>query len=122
MRRPSCRRHGALLIEVVCGLGLLGLVLAGVYAGLHVSEDALRHHVRQRQALDILDNAVERLAAEAPVSRQRCDAVLAEELARSPLAEAPGVTAACEPDPAGGIRCRLHSPTHLLAEVRIGAP
>ena len=58
-----------MLLEAVTAIGLVGLLLAGVYAGIRLNEDMLQHTVSQRQALDVLDNVVERLAAEAGPAR-----------------------------------------------------
>lgn len=108
------------MLEAVTAIGLVALLLAGVYAGIQANERVFRHCVSQRQALDVLDNVVERLAAEAPVSLPRCTAVLAEELAPSPLAGQPDVHSLCEPAEAGIILCVIRDENHLLAEVRIG--
>ena len=114
-------RQYFMLLEAVTAIGLVGLLLAGVYAGIRLNEDMLQHTVSQRQALDVLDNVVERLAAEAPVTLPRCAALLAEELAPSPLAGQPGVRSVCEPaTESGAILCAIRNHEHLLAEIRIG--
>lgn len=101
-------------------IGLMGLLLAGVYAGVQVNEHELRQCTRQREALDVLDNVVERLAAEAPVSRRRCAAVLADELARSELAPLQHLTTLCEASASGGVRCAVRNRGRLLAEMEVG--
>jgi hypothetical protein len=113
-------KHPFILLETVAALGLVALLLVGVYAGIHANERMLRHCVSQRQALDVLDNVVERLATEAPVALPRCAAVLAEELAPSPLAGRPGVHTRCEAAEGGAILCAIRDRDHLLAEIRIG--
>jgi hypothetical protein len=118
MKRTA--RHPFVLLETVAALGLVALILVGVYAGIHVNERMLQRYLSQRQALDVLDNVVERLAVEAPVTLPRCAAVLAEELAPSPLAGKPGVRSGCERVDGSAIRCTLRDHGHLLAEIRIG--
>ena len=113
-------RQPFVLLETVTAIGLVGLLLAGVYAGIHTNEQMLQHCIGQRQALDVLDNVVERLAVEAPVALPRCAAVLAEELAPSPLARLPGVRTACEPAAGGGVQFTIRDHGHLLADIRIG--
>ena len=117
--KAAAHKH-FMLLESATALGLVALLLAGVYAGIHANEGMLRHTVSQRQALDVLDNVVERLAAEAPVALPRCTAVLAEELAPSPLAGRPGVHTLCESAEGGAILCAIRDREHLLAEIRIG--
>jgi hypothetical protein len=114
------QRHAFVMIEVVMAVGLMGLLLVGVYAGVQANERLLRHYISQREALDVLDNVVERLASEAPVSPQRCAAVLGDEMAHSPLAARPRVRATCSEASAGGVQCIIRDHQHLLAEVRMG--
>jgi type II secretory pathway component PulJ len=115
-----CRRHGFVFLEIVVAIGLMGLLLAGVYAGVQANEQELRQCTRQRQALDVLDNVVERLAAEAPVSRRRCAEVLAEEVARSELAALPHLATVCDTSATGGVHCELRNRGRLLARMEVG--
>jgi len=109
------------MVEAASALGLLALLVVGLYAGIQVNERMLQHFVAQREALDVLENVVERAAAEAPLSTARCRELLADELAQSPLAGRPSVQATCDVPAGGGIRCTIRNRERLLAEIRMGS-
>ena len=116
----TTRAHGYILIEVVAAIVLLGMVLAGVYAGVHVNERMVTYYVSQGQALDVLDNVVERSAARQPVSMDVCRRILEEEMAHSPLGRSARVTATCATVPGKGIVCTIQHGQRRLAIVRMG--
>ena len=94
---PARRRRPLLLTEVVLGAGLLAVFASCVFAALGALHDARAAAARQQQALLVLDNTVERLAAEPSWDAATVERLLRAEFAASALGTARGVRATCEP-------------------------
>ncbi len=116
--RITCR--GFLLLEIVAAIGILTLIMAGVFAGIHLNETMLQHCLEQQAAIGVLDNVVERLAA-APdaISPDACRQALEHEMQFSPLGRKRHIAYHCRADTNGNLRCAIRDRNHLLAEVRI---
>ena len=121
-RLPTRTLRSFMLMEVVSGIALLSLTLTGVYAGIHLNEQMLRHGSEQQMSVVVLDNVVERLAAMPPASLAQCQTAFADELKRSSLASRKQLESGCTQSADGRLHCLIRRRGHLLAEVRIGTP
>ena len=73
------------LIEVVVAIGVLALLMTGAYSGLCLISSMQSHYLLEDKALEVLDNAVERLAAEPAPDVSRAAEILHREFRYSGL-------------------------------------
>lgn len=99
--RPRVRKTRLTLIEVVVGMGVFVLIGTGAYSGLRLTERMNNHYLLEDKALEVLDNAVERLAAEGDVTVPRATAVIRDEFEQSALAADHGATLTCRQTESG---------------------
>jgi len=128
-RRPGSRgirphqrrigRHPLHLMEVVIAIGLLAIVITGVFSGLHANHRFRRRLVLRSEALSVLDNVLERTAGLPTVSNSTVRAILAAEVQHSSLAAVARVSTSCSVA-ADGLHMVIEAGSSKpLAEVRI---
>lgn len=118
MIRP---RPSFTVLEAVLAAVLLALLSGTLLALLDQTARHQQRLLRQQQALFVLDNVLERYAAEPAATRtsERLAALLAAEFRASDLTALPGVTAACELR-SGGTRLTVaDAAAHPLASVEV---
>ena len=107
------------LIEVMFALALLMAMGAGVFAGIRMNQTMQRHYVHEQAALQVLDNTLERIAAESAPALERVERILAEEYSASSLAEVSRFSACCELRNSEVTLAVVDRNGRTLAEVRI---
>jgi prepilin-type N-terminal cleavage/methylation domain-containing protein len=111
--------HWFTLIEVVAAMGVLALLTTGAYSGLRLTERMSTHYVVEDTALEVLDNAVERLASEGTVTVTRATTVMKDEFGRSGLARDHGAALMCRETP-NGVTVHIESRGHnRLAQIEL---
>ena len=113
------QRCGSIILEMIGALGILMLLLSCFYASLHAVLGAGDTFVREAQAVYVLENVVERLAAESSRSPSRARTLLHEELAASDLSGEDAISASCDTGDRGTHLRIQKSGKRLLAEVCI---
>ncbi len=113
------RRTDFCLMEVVAATVLLGLTLTGAYSGFRLNDTMQRHYLQQQTALQVMDNVVERLAAEPEAAADRATELLRSEFASSQLSRFTHVAAAAEKRPGEIVLQIVRQDHRLLASVRI---
>ncbi|MCK5803010.1 MAG: type II secretion system protein [Lentisphaeria bacterium] len=119
--KTTCR-HAFTLIEIVIATGLLAILLGGVFCSLRLTSAAQRRSMRRRKALHVIDNTVERLAAERRFEDQAVRAALHDEFARSDLANAADLQPECMPSDAGWRLVVRRRGGRKIASVEVSRP
>lgn len=83
MQRHTFRRRSFSLIEAVAGICLVGLVTTAVYSGLHLNATMQDHFLREQHALQVLDNALERIQAHPRAGAAAIEMIVKDEFDRS---------------------------------------
>ncbi len=98
MKRRRTARRCFNLIEVAAATALLGLVMAGVYAGVHLNERMRRHYFMEFLAVKVLDNVAERATAAPALTEAGARAWLDDEFGQSELSGNGQLAAVCRRD------------------------
>lgn len=121
MKQPRQHRcSGYVLLEVVMAIGLLAIVFTGTYSGMHCLENMQRRTAQRQTALDILDNTLERLAAEPVRTPQRCAAILRDEFSRAAAPATVGMSVECRHVDGGIVLAVIGSGRREVATVTVG--
>ncbi|OGV78236.1 MAG: hypothetical protein A3K19_04775 [Lentisphaerae bacterium RIFOXYB12_FULL_65_16] len=95
-RQENVRQAAFNLVEVVFALGLLGMTASAAFSGLNLCRDMQHRFGQERVAVQVLDNVVERLAAQPAYTADTVRQIVAAEFAALPARSQQDLTTRCE--------------------------